>query len=234
VTGETHHPEASLLNRTLSRIALGIAAAAALFAAACGGGSPLGGDDFNKDPVKFAQVYYLSAFRVFTGATTAEDMMKFFEESCRNKVAVADVAKGIERNRDNFPKLKGAKVEELDFQGKAKVEKTPNGAKVTIPGASDARVKVDGKFQNAFEYFKSVDLADDSDKNKTNDIELALVNGRYYDSDCSNLTDIADSGKRANATPTPPRGTTTPSRTTPTVPTGNRTPTPSATSRTGA
>ena len=226
------------MKRTLSRLALGVAAAGALFAVACGGGgsSPLSGDDFNKDPVKFAQTYYLTAFRVFSGQTQAEDMMKLFEESCRNQVAVADVSKGLERGRDEFPKLKGAKIEDVDFQGKAKVNKTDKGATVTIPSAKDSRVKVDGKYLNAAEYFKSAGLIRDGDKDDPDDVELTLVNGRYFDADCSNLTDIADSGKRANATPTPPPSTATPSRTTPTVSptTGNRTPTPSATSRTGA
>src|SRR6185503_1009903 len=159
-----------------------------------------------------------------------------FEESCRNKVAVADVSKGLEKGRDEFPKLKGAKIEDIDFQGKAKVTKTDKGATVTIPAAKDSRVKVDGKYLNAAEYFKSTGVVEDGDNDDPDDVELILVNGRYFDADCSNLTDIADAGKRANATPTPPRGTATPSRTTPTVTatTGNRTPTPSATSRTGA
>ena len=167
------------MKRTLSRFALGIVAAGALFAVACGGddGGSSGGGDSTKDPVKFAETYYLTAFRVFTGATTADDMMKLFEDSCRSKVTAADVGKGMDRSRDVFPKLKGAKVEAIDFQGKAKVEKTDKGAKVTIPGPADARVKVDGKFQNAFEYFKSVGLAEDEDKNQTDEIELVLANG---------------------------------------------------------
>jgi len=187
------------MKRTLSKFALGVVTVAALFAVACGGsdgGSSSGGDDFNKDPVTFSQAYYLAAFRVFTGATTADDMLRLFDESCRAKVNKAELTKGLERSREIFPKLKGAKVEEIDFQGKAKVEKTTNGATVTIPGPGDARVRVDGKFQNAFDYFKGVGLADEGDKTQTDTIDLVLTNGRYYDADCGNLMDIADVGKR--------------------------------------
>jgi hypothetical protein len=188
------------MKKMSSKVALVMVAAGSLLAAACGGGdgggSSVSSGDFNKDPVNFSQAYYLAAFRVFTGATTADDMVKLFDESCRAKVNKGDLAKGLERSREIFPKLKGAKIEEIDFQGKAKVDKNDKGAIVTIPPPSDARVKVDGKFQNAFEYFKSVGLADEGDKTQTDELKLTLVNGRYYDADCENLTDIADAGKR--------------------------------------
>jgi hypothetical protein len=231
------------MNRTLSRLACSLLAAGMLFALACGGSGggitggngssgPLGGD-FNKDPVNFARAYYFTAFRVFTGDTKAEDMLKLFEDSCRAKVAPADVDKGLDKARDTYPKLKGAKLEDIDFQGKAKVDKTSDGATVTIPPARDSRVRVDGKWQNAFDYFKSVGVVDDNDKDDTDDVDLVLRNGRYFLADCDDLEDIAASGRRGSATATPQRSTATPQRGTPTpqrgTPTPQRATTPSGT-----
>lgn len=227
------------MNRSLPRLARVLVLGVALSAVACGsdgggitgggGGTGPTGANFNKEPINFVRGYFVSFFNVFTGRSQADDVMKLFEESCRNKVAAADVAKGLEkeRERDAYPKLKGANIEDIDFQGKAKVAKTNDGATVTIPTARDSRVKVNGKWQNAFEYFKSVGFITDDDDDETSEEELILRNGRYYWEDCSDLEDIAASGKRANATPTPARSTPTPQRGTPTV--TSRTPAPGAT-----
>jgi hypothetical protein len=220
------------MNRTVSHLLRALVLAGGLLAVACGsdgggitgggGGSSSGGGE--KDPANAAKAYLLTVIRVFTGETKAEDMMRLFEESCRSSVSAADVQKGLEREQNEYPKLKGVKLQDFDFQGKAKVEKTGDEATVTVPPVDEIRVKIDGKWLNAFEYFKGVGLADDSDKGDPTDVDLILRNGRYYQADCEDLEDIAAAGRRANATPTPQRNTPTPQRGTPTA--TNRTPTP--------
>jgi hypothetical protein len=223
------------MNGTLSKLACALVAGGALLAAACGGdgggitggggggGGSSGGD---RDPTIVAKMYLLTVIRVYTGQAKGEDIMRLFEDSCRSQFSVADVQKGLEQEANDYPKLKGVKLEDFDFQGKAKVDKTSDGATVTVPPVDEIRVKIDGKWLNAFEYFKGVGLADDGDKGDPTEVDVILRNGRYYLADCDDLEGIAEQGRPATPTPqrnTPTRTTPTPPRGTPTV--ASRTPT---------
>ena len=78
-------------------------------------------------------------------------------------------------------------------------------------------MRVDGTWHNAADYFKSVGLMSDKDKDDTTNFDLVEGNGRYFVAGCgARLISLAKQG-RPKATPTPrtsasPVRTPTPAR----------------------
>ena len=48
-------------------------------------------------------------------------MLNFFTSDCRSKVTTANVTSGLTKLGAAYPKMKGDKIEDLDFQGKLKI-----------------------------------------------------------------------------------------------------------------
>jgi len=73
-----------------------------------------------------------------------QDLINIFSPDCQKQVKVADVNAGLAKLTASFPKLKGTKVDDVDFGNKVSVKKDGTGYIVTVPGTKDFKVKVSG------------------------------------------------------------------------------------------
>src|SRR3954466_9810228 len=206
-----------MLNRALSLlIGLFVVSAVACGGGGSGGGALSGGS--TADPKAFTQQYYTTVFGALAGSKGGSDIAALYTQACRDDVRVADITRGIEDQRSQTPKIKGAKIDNVDFGDKFKSTKDGNKITASVPPSKDSRIHVDGKWMNARDYLVSIELQDkDSVENDPPDMDLELVDGKLFASDCSELQSFTKAA-------TPP--TSTPRAGTPTrVPTTSGTPT---------
>jgi hypothetical protein len=198
----------------LKRIPVLLAFLLTAFAVACGGGGggalSGGGSSNSTDPKTFTTQYYTTLFATLAGNKSTQDFVNFFQPSCRDNVKIADVTRGIQSEQTNVPKIKGAKIDNVDFGDKFKSTKKDSGYTVTIPSSRDSRIHVDGKWVNAHDYLKSIDFEDDSSGGTTDDINLVLVDKKLYVDDCDSLASIAEPSDTSTPTPRAGNATATP------------------------
>ena len=81
------------------------------------------------------RLYYTTLFNIASGTATSDQVLNLFEQKCRDQVKVDDVAAGMKVAQGTAPKMKGAKVEDLDFGNNLVVNKTAGGAAVVVPAS---------------------------------------------------------------------------------------------------
>ena len=206
----------------MTRITLTLLGIALMFLVACGGDDKGGvfgggGGGNTNDPVAFAARAFVTQLAVFSGAQDPQKLLDLYLPECRTGVKPSDVTAALAMIKAFFPEISKLKVEDIDLAG-PKVEKNGNEVKLTITDVNKVRVKADGKFVNANDYFKSVGFKDPGDS-PLEGLEKPLLlkeqDGKLYLSDCSDLQDLASAGpqptptpQRTSASPTPQRTTT--------------------------
>ena len=229
----------------MTRIILALASIALVLSVACGGddkkdGGILGGNQGGsssssgggdpKEPVAFAQRSIVTLFNMFGGSTDPQKYLDLYLPECRTGVKASDVTQVLTMIKAFFPDIGKLKVEDVDL-GNPKVEKNGNDVKITITDSSKIRVKVNGKFVPAQEFFKSIGFDDPKESPlEVTDEPLMLKeqDGKLYIANCDDLKDIASasSGPSATATPSRSNPTPTPQRSTGATPTPGRGGTP--------
>jgi hypothetical protein len=193
----------------MTRIILALATIALVFSLACGGddkkdggilgggsssGSSSSGGGNTKDPVAFAQSALTTTFNVFGGSQQPQKLLDLYLPECRTGVKASDVSQALILIKAFFPEISKLKVEDIDLAN-PKVEKNGNEYKLTITDSKKIRVKTNGKFVNAEEYFKSIGFKDIDDSPLSGVEEPLLLkeqDGKLYISDCSSLKDLAN------------------------------------------
>jgi len=224
----------------MTRIILALASIALVFSIACGGddkkdGGILGGNPGGsssskgggdpKDPVAFAQRSIVTLFNMFGGSTDPQQYLDLYLPECRTGVKASDVTQVLTMIKAFFPDINKLKVEDVDLAN-PKVEKNGNDVKITITDSNKIRVKVNGKFVPAQEFFKSIGFDDPKDSPlEVTDEPLMLKeqDGKLYIANCDDLKDIASASSGPSATATPSRNNPT---ATPTRAAGSTSPTP--------
>ncbi|HLF70562.1 MAG TPA: DUF4352 domain-containing protein [Dehalococcoidia bacterium] len=185
---------------------------------ACGGGGgdkdsgSGGGTPSESEAAKVVHDYVLATFGVFTGSKTASDLLNVYAPECREGVNEEDIAGISALIRLFAPELAKAKIEDVDF-GKLEYEKTDEGILVKPADPEKLRVKVNGKFVDANEFFGSLGLEEsDEGTDVTSGDPLLVVkrDGKAYIGDCSELQSFAGEDASASgpsSTPTGPSAT---------------------------
>jgi hypothetical protein len=188
----------------MPRIIFALVSVALIFSVACGGddkkdggilgggGSSSGGGN-TKDPVAFAQSALTTTFNVFGGSQDPQKMLDLYLPECRTGVKSSDVTAALTMIKLFLPEISKLKVEDIDLAS-PKVAKNGNEYTLTITDKNKIRVKANGKFVNAEEYFKSIGFDDPSDSPLSGveePLKLKEVDGKLFISDCSSLQDLA-------------------------------------------
>jgi hypothetical protein len=166
----------------------GFLASLCVLVAACGGGSGSGSSGDTSDPRAFAKTYLLTNANVFSGQTSARDLLNLYTAKCRERTNEKDLSSAILMAQAFVPKIKGVKFEDADFGDKFKSTKTANGYEVTVPGTSESRLKIDGKWGNAHEQLVTLGLEEPGDGNETQKLTLELVDGKLLATDCDAIS----------------------------------------------
>jgi hypothetical protein len=191
-------PSSGLLS-PLGRILLTTVALVALVAA-CGGGKKDNGNAGDTGPITekqatdVAQKYFLATFGVLTGKSTPQQLIDLYAPECRQNVKAENIAATMLLARAFLPQLAEVDIEDVDL-GELKFETNDQGVLVTAVDPNSARVKVNGKFVGARDYFQSLGLSDEGDSTDTTNEPIQLVrrDGKVLIGDCSGLSDYASS-----------------------------------------
>jgi hypothetical protein len=92
------------------------------------------------------------------------------------------------------PELADTRIEDIDV-GQVKVEKADEGYLVAPADPGAMRVKVDGQFVNADEYFTSAGFESDLSGDEVDPILLVRRDGKIYAGDCQELQDFVGGGQ---------------------------------------
>jgi hypothetical protein len=170
------------------------AALLVLAAVACGGGSdntkPIGEDE----AAEAVNAYLVTSFGLFTGQTTAKDFIAAYAPECRGEVSESDLATILLFIQALAPELAGTKIDAIDV-GQVKVEKADGGYLVAPDDPGSMRVKVDGQFVNADEYFTSAGFQSDLSGDEVDPILFVRRDGKIYAGDCQELQDFVGGGQ---------------------------------------
>lgn len=161
--------------------------------ASCGGS---GKDDSTgsvseKQASDVARQYFLTTFGVLSGKTSPQELINLYAPECRDNVDAKSIAGTLLLARAFLPGLDEINVEDVDL-GELKYETNDKGILVSPVDPSAARVKVDGKFVDIAEYFKSVGLPDDASSTTDSTNEPILIvkrDGKALIGDCTGLSD---------------------------------------------
>ncbi len=168
-----------------------------LFALACGGG-----DSEEKAVTKKANDVLLTYLDVLAGHKDANALIDVYAPECRSGVDPDEIDEVLSIIPLFAPEFAKIKIQEVDL-GKLKIEKDGDTFKVTPVDPNAIRVKVDGKFQNADDYFKSLGgqasspdgaLSTTSITSMAGESTLSLVRqgDKLYVSTCDELQNFTD------------------------------------------
>jgi hypothetical protein len=168
-----------------------------VLAMACGGG---GSEE--EEVTRTANEVLLTYFDVMTGKKNGQDLLNVYAPECRSGVNPADIDEVFSLVAMFAPEMSKIDIEAVDM---GKLEITKNGDEISvIPAEPDKiRVKVDGKFVNADEYFNSLSGTSTSPGGATmtstmasvpDDTALTLVrqDGKLYVATCEELQDFSN------------------------------------------
>jgi hypothetical protein len=188
----SHHP--ALVSSVVALIALALIA--------CGGKGSSGSDE---EAAGAAATQYVKTFLgLLDGSAHGKDLLAAFAPECREGVNAGDIEGVMFLIRAFAPELGKTKVEAVDL-GELQYNRTAEGIEVTPKDTSAIRVKTNGKWIAADEFFKTGGL-DNSDEPPTNEALLMVKrDGKWYIGDCSQLQDFSGASA-AFGSPTPSGG----------------------------
>ena len=172
-------------------MAAGFVFVAALALVACGGDSKKADSDpiGESEAKEAADRYFLTSLGLFTGDTEPQEFIDIFAPECRADADLSTLAFAILFIQGFAPDLKDVEVEAVDVGG-VNLEQTDEGALVTPQDANGLRVKVDGEFVPASEFFSEVGF-DDAEEDTAEPLLLVRRDGVIYLGDCSELSSFA-------------------------------------------
>jgi hypothetical protein len=182
-------------HRTHLRPLAGLVTALTVLVAACGGGSDGGGGLSEKRAGEVAKQYVLNFFGLLTGEANAQEIIESFAPECRENVKASDIAAAAGFISLFLPQLAEAEVEDVDL-GKLSFETTDEGILVTPEDPTAIRLKVEGKFITADEFFSDLGLENEDDSLAGPEEALLIVerDGKAYLGNCAELAEFSGGG----------------------------------------
>jgi hypothetical protein len=184
-----HNP--ILKSSRASVLALGLLGAL-VFGLACGGDSGSDSGAISEDEAKdFADKFFLTSIGLFTGQTDADAFVEMFDPECRDEVDTSGLAFVLLFIQGFAEDLQDVEIEEVDV-GDITVEETADGATIAPANPESLRVKVEGEFVSADEFFAQYGF-EESEDDLTDPEPVSVVKrgGELYIADCSELEGFA-------------------------------------------
>jgi len=165
--------------------------AVVLFGLACGGDEKSDDDAISEDEAsEVANGFLTTTLGLFTGGTEAQEFIDLFAPECRAQADAAALELVLLFIQGFAPELQGIEIEEVDA-GELTLEQTAEGTLVTPVDPSSLRVKVDGEFMPASEFFASAGFEEVEDQSIVDSVLLVRRDGEIYLGDCSQLEDLS-------------------------------------------
>jgi hypothetical protein len=162
-------------------------------AAACGGGgSGGGGGGSDEDQAGAAANRHIKTILgLFDGSTSGAELLNVFAPECRKDVKASDLDAMTRILRAFAPDLSKNKIDQVDM-GKLDFKTTSDGILVNARDSNSIRVKTNGKWLSADEYFQLVGLDSTEDSPVGGDPTLMVKrDGKWYIGDCTALQDFS-------------------------------------------
>ncbi len=171
-----------------ARLGLFSLVAVLLFAIACGGGS---GDKISdSEATDAANNYLATTLGLFTGSTAPEDFINQYAPECREGVDASALSFVSAFMQGLAPELKDLKIEAVDA-GPLDIKHTDDGALVTPKDPNALRIKVDGEFQSAADFFGPAGFSPQDANSSADPLHLVQRDGKIYLANCQELQDLA-------------------------------------------
>jgi hypothetical protein len=177
---------------------------------ACGGDNDGNGGNGGDGPITEAEAtdaaneYFATALGLFTGSTEAQAFIDLFAPECREDVDAAALGFVLLFMQAFAPDLQGKEIEEVDV-GALTLEHTDAGTLVSPADPDALRVKVEGQFVAANDFFAESGFEPTEDSEIAEPVLLVRRDGKIYLGDCSELEGLS-SGMGETADPTPASG----------------------------
>jgi hypothetical protein len=160
-------------------------------------GVACGGDDkkADSDPISESEAaaasnqFLKTTLGLFTGTSKAQEFIDLFAEECREDADVATLELVLSFIQGFAPDLQGIEIEEVDL-GPLDLEQTSEGTLVTAQDPSSFRVKVDGEFKPASEFFAEAGFEGADEDTLSSSVLLVRRDGQILLGDCSDLEDV--------------------------------------------
>lgn len=158
---------------------------------ACGGGGGGDGPITESEASEATSRYMVTTLGLFTGTTEAQGFIDLFAPECREGVDPAALAFVAVFIQAFAPELRGIEIEDVDV-GELRLEQVDEGTLVSPLDPEAIRVKVDGNFMPATEFFavSGFEPSDDED-DLAEPVLLVRRNGDIYIGDCSELEGLS-------------------------------------------
>jgi hypothetical protein len=189
----------------MSRPSVLLFPAVALLAAAliaCGGKGSPASDEEAAGAAAAQSVRVLLG--LFDGSTHGKDLLEVFAPECREGVKASDIDSVLFLIRAFVPDLGKTKIEAVDL-GELRYNRTSEGIEVTPKDTSAIRVKADGKWMAADEFFQTSGLGNSDEQATDEPLLMVKRNGKWYIGDCAQLQDFS-SPLGSSGSPTPSSG----------------------------
>jgi hypothetical protein len=175
-------------------IALGLCAVVSI-GVACGGDDG-GGGASDDEPVseseasEVANELLTTTLNLFTGGTSAEEFVNLFAPECRGEADLPSLEMVLAFIRGFAPDLQDVEIEGVD-PGPLNLEQTAEGTLVTPEDPDALRVKVDGEFVSATDFFAEAGFEAEGSETFVDSVLLVRRDGEIYLGDCSQLADLS-------------------------------------------
>jgi hypothetical protein len=175
--------------------ALSLCALLALVVACGGDDDGNGGGASNDEPIteeeagEVANEFLTTTLNLFTGDTSAEEFINLFAPECRGSADIASLELVLAFVQSFAPELQDIEIEEVDA-GPLTLEQTPEGTLVTPQDPEALRIKVDGEFVRATDFFAEAGFEATDSETISDSVLLVRRDGNIYLGDCSQLEEI--------------------------------------------
>ena len=184
-----HAPRLALLHSFGPKLAAFGLFAVLLLGVACGGGSDSGSIS-NSEATDAANNFLKTTLGLFTGTTDPQAFIDQYAPECRQGVDASSLALVSAFMQGIAPEIAGVNIEAVDV-GALKVEKTSDGVLVSPEDPTALRVKVDGAFVAASDFFGQAGFVSSEDSSLASPLHLVRRDGKVYLGDCSELKDLS-------------------------------------------
>jgi hypothetical protein len=183
------HYDASVTSRRIRAISLVLASfLVAAVIVACGGGSGGGSDE--EKARKAANDFVLTVLNVFSGNRQPQALIDSFAPECRRGVDASQISAVVALIRLFAPELAAARIQDVDL-GEMEVTKSGDRYLVSPKDASQARIRANGQWMQATEFFSRLGLDDAEDLTGGETLAFVIRDGRALVADCDVLQEFA-------------------------------------------
>jgi hypothetical protein len=153
---------------------------------ACGGDGDVDGRISEAEAERAAGEYFTTTLGLFTGSTDSQAYIDLFAPECRDGVDTSVLDFVLLFMQALAPELSGIKVEAVEV-GALVLEHTEEGTLVTPEDPDALRLKVDGTFVSAADFFARSGFEPSDDTDLADPVLLVKREGKVYLGDCSEL-----------------------------------------------